>query len=451
MENKNRKCSLGEHSKINAKTFCQDCKILMCDECEDFHKEICETHRLHKLDKNIINIKDLLDQAMNLNEINFFCKTHNKFCYRKCKAKSKEEENDKINNCNVCLINYIEEDKRNELKNNIKDLEFLLNHLEDNANKLKEMTEIIYEKKENLKVKIQKIFTKIRNAINDREEELFLEIDKNYDDLFFEKDIIKNGEKLSSIIKKQIEKAKLIDNQWDNTKLKSLVNDCLTFENNIKEINEIKENVAKFNVNNIDLTFSPEENEINYFLNEIKKFGKTIYNKYSFKKCPINIKEERKYIVTGEKQNIFTKIGTDYCWMGILCEKPLNTSKEEYKWKIKILNTYNNNIMVGIATIDFDINSSSYDINKNCGWYYNCINGTLYSGSPHNYQGKCINLMPKNNEITVIMNMKKKSLKFINEKEDKGESYTNIPLDKPIFPSILLRDICDSVEIIEIN
>ena len=59
--------------------------------------------------------------------------------------------------------------------------------------------------------------------------------------------------------------------------------------------------------------------------------------------------------------------------------------------------------------------------------------------------------MPKNNELTIIMNMKKKSLKFINEEEDKGESYTNIPLDKPIFPSILLRDIYDSVEIIEIE
>jgi len=59
--------------------------------------------------------------------------------------------------------------------------------------------------------------------------------------------------------------------------------------------------------------------------------------------------------------------------------------------------------------------------------------------------------MHKNNELTIIMNMKKKSLKFINEEEDKGESYTNIPLDKPIFPSILLRDIYDSVEIIEIE
>ena len=52
-------------------------------------------------------------------------------------------------------------------------------------------------------------------------------------------------------------------------------------------------------------------------------------------------------------------------------------------------------------------------------------------------------------EITVIMNMKKKSLKFIINDEDKGDSFTNIPIDKPIFPSVLLMDQDDSIEIIE--
>ena len=52
-------------------------------------------------------------------------------------------------------------------------------------------------------------------------------------------------------------------------------------------------------------------------------------------------------------------------------------------------------------------------------------------------------------EITVIMNMKKKSLKFILNDEDKGDSFTNIPIDKPIFPSVLLMDQDDSIEITE--
>ena len=45
------------------------------------------------------------------------------------------------------------------------------------------------------------------------------------------------------------------------------------------------------------------------------------------------------------------------------------------------------------------------------------------------------------------MNMKKKTLKFIINNEDKGDSYNNIPIDKPIFPAVLLCNKDDSVEI----
>ena len=49
----------------------------------------------------------------------------------------------------------------------------------------------------------------------------------------------------------------------------------------------------------------------------------------------------------------------------------------------------------------------------------------------------------------MIMNTKKGELKFIINNEDKGASYTNIPLDKPLTPSIFLYNINDSVEILE--
>ena len=47
--------------------------------------------------------------------------------------------------------------------------------------------------------------------------------------------------------------------------------------------------------------------------------------------------------------------------------------------------------------------------------------------------------------------MKKRTLKFIINNEDKGDSYTNIPIDKPLFPAICLGNTNDSVEIIEIE
>ena len=48
------------------------------------------------------------------------------------------------------------------------------------------------------------------------------------------------------------------------------------------------------------------------------------------------------------------------------------------------------------------------------------------------------------------MNMKKRTLKFIINNEDKGESYTDIPMDKPIYPAVCLDNTNDSVEITDI-
>ena len=48
------------------------------------------------------------------------------------------------------------------------------------------------------------------------------------------------------------------------------------------------------------------------------------------------------------------------------------------------------------------------------------------------------------------MNIKKRTLKFIINNEDKGNTYSNIPIDKPLFPSVLLWNKDDSVEITEL-
>ena len=234
-----------------------------------------------------------------------------------------------------------------------------------------------------------------------------------------------------------------------------LINNCINIENNIKDINFINEKIKKCNSNknkNIKFKFNPEENEINNFLETIKEFGKISYDQfyYKFKKCPLDIKEERKYKISGEKQNILTKTGSDNRWMGTICENELEKG-EEYKWRIKIIKAHKDfDMMIGVATIDFDIKSSLYD---KCGWYLYCFSGnlspTLYSGPPYNYKGKKTNLKKVKDEIMVIMNMNKRTLKFIIDNEDKGNSYTDIPIDKPLFPAVLLYNKNDSVEIIK--
>ena len=248
-------------------------------------------------------------------------------------------------------------------------------------------------------------------------------------------------------IKKSLEKGKSIEkDSWnDNNKLNSLIHDCIIIEKNIDEIISINRNIKKCNINsNLNIKFIPEEDEINVFLNKIKLFGDIYYNKFSFKKCPLNAKEEIKYSVSGEKENILTKTGTDGNWMGVICEKELDRNSKKCKWKIKLLKTKYKNIMVGVAPIDFDINSSLYD---NYGWNFSCYSSKLFSGPPHNYKFKVSNLGKVKDEILLIMNMEKRTLKFIIDEEDQGESYSDIPLDKPVAPIVFLYDKGDSVEI----
>jgi hypothetical protein len=40
MENEFIKCSLKNHSEIDAITFCQDCKLYMCNKCYNHHTEL---------------------------------------------------------------------------------------------------------------------------------------------------------------------------------------------------------------------------------------------------------------------------------------------------------------------------------------------------------------------------------------------------------------------------
>ena len=160
------------------------------------------------------------------------------------------------------------------------------------------------------------------------------------------------------------------------------------------------------------------------------------------------MKENRKYIVTGKDKNILTKIGNNES-MGTICEIELDKSVEEHKWKIKFLKTKAKEINIGVAPIDFDILSTQQY--SSCGWYLFCGNSRLYSGPPFKYQNKEANLAKIKDEVVVVMNMKKRTLKFIINNEDKGDSYTDIPIDKPLFPAVLLYDKNDSVEITSLD
>ena len=446
---KSTKCFSEEHKEIDALCFCPECKIYMCNKCLNIHSSFFKNHNTYNINKDEEIFTGFCQEKNHPNKLEYYCKIHNKLICAACLCKVNKIGDGQHKDCDVCIIQDIKDEKKNKLKENIKLLEELDNKFNNNMKEIMGVFQKIEKDKDELKLKIQNIFTKIRNTLNEREEELLSKVDNIYNKKYLSTEIIKKAEKLPKQIKLSLEKGKLLDKEWDENHIYSYVNDCINIENNIKIINTINENINKCNsANKENIKFSPNEDSLQYFLETVKSFGKLNGNKYSFRECPNNMKENRKYIVTGENKNILTKIGNSES-MGTICEYELDKSIEEHKWKIKFLKTQNKGINVGVAPIDFDILSTQHY--TSCGWYIYCRTSTLYSGPPFNYSNKQTNLGKIKDEIVVVMNMKKRTLKFIINNEDKGDSYTDIPIDKPLFPAVLLYDKNDSVEITDLN
>ena len=287
MENK-KKCSSEEHNNIDANYYCQDCKIYICNKCEIHHNALFKNHNKYKLDKEINEIfNNICKEENHPNKLEYYCKNHNELCCANCVTKIKGKGNGQHKDCEVCFIENIKEEKKNKLKENIKYLEDLSNNIESSINKIKEIIEKTNEKKEEMKIKIQKIFTKIRTALNDREDELLLEVNNIYEDTF--KDInIKKLQILPNNIKISLEKGKLINEEkkWnDNKTMYSIIKDCINIENNIKDINSINDKLKNGNLNDeVDINFSPENKELDDFIQNVKTFGKIISKNYIINK-----------------------------------------------------------------------------------------------------------------------------------------------------------------------
>ena len=284
-----KRCSSEEHEKIEASSYCPKCDVYMCNKCEIFHSKLCKNHQTLIIDHNINGdfFTGFCQEKELQMKLDFFCKNHNQLCCAACIAKIKKEQIGKHKDCDVCLIEEIKREKKDKLAQNIKLLEKLSNISQESINNLKIIFDEINKRKEELKNLIQKIFTKIRNELNNREDQLLINIDNYFEILFLKEDILKNYEKLPNKIKLSLEKCKLINKkeQIDNNKLSFLINECINIENNIKDIDTINENIKRYkSSNDFKIEFLPEEMEINNFSEKIKTFGKILFfnNKLSY-------------------------------------------------------------------------------------------------------------------------------------------------------------------------
>lgn len=201
METPKKKCSSETHQDKEAVSYCSKCDIYMCKKCQIFHSEL-------------------------------FTSKHSSSIFEESKFSNLNESNEL-----PCLDDL-------QLNEDIKYLKNYSNKLKDINDKLNLELEKINKIKEDSIIKTQKYFTQLRNELNKIEDEILLEIDKQYEKVPLNEKI-KNNYLLLNKIKLALNK--------NNFNLKSLVNEC---KNTPLNNNDIKNDNLKFDY------LIPEEKEI---------------------------------------------------------------------------------------------------------------------------------------------------------------------------------------------
>ena len=263
----------------------------MCKECDKLHSKLFINHPKFDINKKNIEIfTGLCKEENHYYELKYFCRTHNKLCCAECLIKIKDKKIGQHTDCDICLIEDIEKDKKEKLEENIKCLEDLSINLQQSINDMKILLEKIEKEKEDIKINIQKIFTKIRNCINEKEDELLLIVDNKFEEEYFNEKINKNIEKLPIKVKKSLEKGKTIKEKWNENELIIKINDCLNIEENIIVIKKMNENIKKCNSNfKNDIKLILNEEDINSITENIKNIN---FDSIIFKDAKIEIDEQ---------------------------------------------------------------------------------------------------------------------------------------------------------------
>ena len=480
MENdKHIKCSSKIHQELNATSYCQDCRLYLCEICQKNHQELYNHNHININENQTEIFTGICKEKNHINNLDFFCKTHNKLCCLACISIINKNGYGQHKYCDICIIEEVQEEKKAKFNENIKELENLSNSLTQSINQLKNTLDEINDKKEEMKIQIQKIFTKIRNELNNREEALLKKIDEKFDNSFIKEQNLRQYEKLPKQIQKLLDEINLVNKEWKIENLKYYLNCCSNIETNISKIKDENESLQKWNNTKIyKIDYSPKDEQINEILEKIKSLG-DIYYEFEFEPCINRINDTPEYIISGEKENIITKLSKQN-WIRILSKNILENNKE-YNYKIKIIKSKSKQIMIGIAQItpeytnkDF-INTiikygsnfysalkkkylcyqlfkkwDKFDLPLNYGWYFCLKNSSLFSDSPENYRNNTINYVV-GDEIMININMYNGTYNlYLNDNENKINLYNKISLNKPISLSVLLYDEDDSIEIISI-
>jgi hypothetical protein len=356
METKKPKCS--SDKELDAIVYCGECKIYMCSKCEQFHSKLLSAHQTMNLDKEDGEIfTGICKEPNHGNKLEFFCKNHNTLCCVSCTSKIGKKGLGLHKDCDVCFLEDIKEEKKEKFKSNTKYLEEISNTLKESIDNLIKTNEKIAKDREDIHLKIEKTFSKIRSKVNNREEEILAEVNGLFDKMYIDEKNLKKWDELPNAIKSSLEKGKKIESNDD--KLVIFIDECINIENNLKEINKINQIIKK----NIDkgykeVQFNFDEEQIDSLLGYIKIFGNISVNNFDSSILHTNIKKQETIINwIREKTNKnfirFEKI--------FIMNKNGSSSKDFHKYcdnngpTLTLIKTINNKIFGGFTPLNWDI------------------------------------------------------------------------------------------------
>ena len=146
------KCSFEDHDKIDAISYCPECRIYMCNKCEKIHPALFKSHHPYNLNKGEEIFTGFCKEKNHPIRLEYFCKEHNQLCCAACLCKLNDSGDGQHKDCDVCNIKNIKDEKKNKLKENIKALEELSNSFNNIFKELKENFENVEKNKEDLKL-----------------------------------------------------------------------------------------------------------------------------------------------------------------------------------------------------------------------------------------------------------------------------------------------------------
>ena len=110
-------------------------------------------------------------------------------------------------------------------------------------------------------------------------------------------------------------------------------------------------------------------------------------------------------------------------------------------------------MFIGVSHEGIDL--SAGDNYARAGWYMHCFDGALYSGPPHNYgfPGKKYldpswGRLKEGSVVTMRVDAEKGTISFEVDGVELGTAYEEIPLDRALYPTVIISSLGDLIEII---